>query len=213
MAAEQDLTRLLTLLTAACSNVLQVERSTIWVVDPEAGGVFTRVAEGMDAIRVPKGKGIVGIVVTESGEPLVIPDAYADPRFNQEIDRQTGFTTRQILCYPLKDIEQKRVVGMIQALNKTGGRNFVAYDTELAAVFAAQAGVVLEQAALREQAIEKASGCRPRWIWRAPFSSACCRAKIRIWRSSTSPAATGPRRRPAATISITPRCLMAVSRS
>src|SRR5579862_2186013 len=79
MAAEQDLARLLSLLASACSNVLQVERSSIWVVDPEAGDLFTRVAEKMDAIRVPKGKGIVGAAAAD-GEPLLIPDAYADSR-------------------------------------------------------------------------------------------------------------------------------------
>ena len=154
MAAEQDLARLLSLLASACSNVLQVERSSIWVVDPEAGDLFTRVAEKMDAIRVPKGKGIVGAAAAD-GEPLLIPDAYADARFNPEVDKKSGFRTRQILCYPLKDVEGARVVGVIQALNKTGGRDFNPYDMELASIIAAQAGVVLEQAALREQAIEK----------------------------------------------------------
>jgi sigma-B regulation protein RsbU (phosphoserine phosphatase) len=154
MSAEPDLTSLLTMLAAACSTVLQVERSSIWLVDPQAGDLFTRVAEKMDAIRVPKGKGIVG-AVAEDGLPLVIEDAYGDARFNPEVDKKSGFRTRQILCQPLKDIEGSRVVGVIQALNKTEGRSFNAYDVELASILAGQAGVVLEQAALREQAIEK----------------------------------------------------------
>src|SRR5439155_22225529 len=108
MAAEPDLTRLLMLLAAACSKVLQVERTSIWVVDPSNGDLFTRVAEGMDALRVPKGKGIVG-AVAESGETILIPDAYADARFNPEVDKKSGFRTREILCLPLKDIENTHV--------------------------------------------------------------------------------------------------------
>jgi sigma-B regulation protein RsbU (phosphoserine phosphatase) len=154
MAAEADLTRLLMLLAAACSKVLQVERTSIWVVDPENGDLFTRVAEGVDAIRIGQGKGIVGAVAA-NGEPLLIPDAYADARFNPEIDKKTGFKTREILCLPLKDIDGTRVVGVIQALNKNGGQKLGEYDIQLASIIAAQAGVVLEQAALREQAIER----------------------------------------------------------
>lgn len=154
IAAEPDLTRLLVMLAASCSRVLQVERTSIWVVDPENGDLFTRVSEGMDAIRVPKGKGIVG-AVAEAGEPLLIPDAYADSRFNPDVDKKTGFKTRQILCIPMKDIDGQRVVGVIQALNKAGGENLGGYDMELASIIAAQVGVVLEQAALREQAMER----------------------------------------------------------
>jgi len=153
MAAETDLTRLLILLAKASSKVLQAERTSIWVVDPRTGELFTRVAEGTDGIRIPAGAGIVGAVAA-AGEPLLIPDAYADARFNPAVDKKTGFTTREILCHPLKNADGARVVGVLQALNKSApdGSAFDAYDQELAGVFAAQAGVVLEEAALREMA-------------------------------------------------------------
>ena len=154
MAAESDLTRLLILLTAACSKVLHVERTSIWLVDPTTGELFTRVAEGVDAIRVPKGRGIVG-AVAEQGETVLIADAYADARFNPEVDLKTGFRTRNILCVPLRDIDGTRVVGVVQSLNKASGEAFSPYDVELAKIIAAQAGVVLEQAALRESALER----------------------------------------------------------
>lgn len=154
MAAEPDLTRLLVLLAAACSKVLQVERTSIWVVDAATDDLFTRVAEGVDALRVPKGVGLVGAVAA-NGETILIPDAYADERFNPEFDKKSGFRTREILCLPLKDIENNRVVGVIQALNKVDGGSLGPYDLELAGLIGAQVGVVLEQAALREQALEK----------------------------------------------------------
>jgi len=153
MAAQTDLTKLLVMLAASCSKVLQVERSTIWVVDAGSGDLFSRVAEKMDALHVPKGKGIVGAVAAD-GEMLLIPDAYADSRFNPEVDKKSGFKTRDILCLPLKDVEGTRVVGVLQALNKAGG-GLNSYDVELASLIAAQVGVVLDQAALREQANEK----------------------------------------------------------
>ncbi|MCY3022039.1 MAG: SpoIIE family protein phosphatase [Planctomycetota bacterium] len=153
MAAQPDLTRLLVMLAASCSKVLEAERTSIWVVDLQTGDLYTRVAEGMGAIHVPRGKGIVG-AVAESAQTVLIPDAYADPRFNPEVDRTSGFRTRDILCLPLKDIEGTRVVGVLQALNKTDGA-MDDYDVELASIIGAQVGVVLEQAALREQAMER----------------------------------------------------------
>jgi serine phosphatase RsbU (regulator of sigma subunit) len=154
IAAEPDLTRLLALLAASCSKALEVERSSIWVVDPKTGDLFTRVAEKMESIRVPAGKGIVGAVAADN-RTLLIPDAYADGRFNPDVDKKTGFRTRQILCLPLHDCDGGRVVGVIQALNKADGKDFAAYDIEVASIIAAQAGVALSQAALREEAQER----------------------------------------------------------
>jgi len=153
MAAEPDLARLLMMLAAACTKVLQVERTSVWVVDQSTGGLLTRVAEGMDVIRVPKGKGIVGAAAA-GGQAILIPDAYADPRFNPEVDKMSGFHTREILCLLLRDVTGKRVVGVLQALNKKDGK-LSAYDVELASTIGAQAGVMLEQAALREEAQER----------------------------------------------------------
>lgn len=46
--------------------------------------------EGLSEIRIPSGAGIAGSVF-KSGEALVIPDAYADARFNRDVDRGTLF--------------------------------------------------------------------------------------------------------------------------
>ena len=56
-------------------------------------------AEGLkkNQIKVPKDKGIVGHVFMNK-EKLKIDDAYQDVRFNKEIDKKTGFRTKNILC-------------------------------------------------------------------------------------------------------------------
>ena len=50
--------------------------------------------------RFSSEKGIAGYVAT-SGKLLNIKDAYSDPRFNREVDVQTGYTTHTILCVPM----------------------------------------------------------------------------------------------------------------
>jgi GAF domain-containing protein len=56
-----------------------------------------------------------------SGHVLNIPDAYADPRFNREIDRHSGFRTGNLLNVPVIDRTGDRL-GVVQVLNKRGGQ-------------------------------------------------------------------------------------------
>ncbi|HJW99734.1 MAG TPA: GAF domain-containing protein, partial [Terriglobales bacterium] len=103
---------------------------------------------GITEIRIPLGAGIAGSVAL-SGEIINIPDAYADPRFNREVDKRTGYTTRSILCMPMKDASEK-IIGVFQLLNKESGA-FTAEDEQLLQAFAAQAGIAVRNAILNEE--------------------------------------------------------------
>lgn len=81
--------------------------------------------------RVPMVGSIAGACAT-SGEVLNIPDAYADPRFNSGMDKQTGFHTRCMLCEPVRTYHGAgEVVGVIMLLNKIGAPSFDEHDEEL----------------------------------------------------------------------------------
>lgn len=69
-----------------------------------------------EEIRISWGQGIIGHVA-QSGTLLNIPDAYADPRFNQDVDSKTGYRTRSILSCPIID-QDGTVLGVAQAINK-----------------------------------------------------------------------------------------------
>jgi len=103
-------------------------------------------------IRMPAERGIVGETI-RSGQTVNVPDAYADARFNRDVDRRTGFRTRNILSVPLRDYEGS-LVGVLQVLNKRSGP-FDAYDITLAETLGAQAGVALQRARLIEHYVEK----------------------------------------------------------
>ena len=104
-------------------------------------------------IRIPLGVGIAGHVA-RTREPLNVPDAYADPRFNPQFDRDTGFRTRSILCAPALT-NAGRLIGVIQVLNKVGRAAFTADDERLLAAFASIAGIALDRARLVEAFLEK----------------------------------------------------------
>jgi adenylate cyclase len=143
---ENILEQLLRAFTLKIGQILRADRTTIFLVDEEKEQLWSKVAQGTDAqsleIRVPLAAGIAGHVAT-TGKPLNIADAYSHPLFNAEIDRQTGYHTRNILCMPIFSTKQ-RVVAVVQLINKEGNLAFDAADEQLFEEFAQSIGIILE---------------------------------------------------------------------
>ncbi|XP_077145289.1 cAMP and cAMP-inhibited cGMP 3',5'-cyclic phosphodiesterase 10A isoform X2 [Ranitomeya variabilis] len=97
--------------------------------EDEGKPVFKKTKE----IRFSIEKGIAG-QVARTGEVLNIPDAYADPRFNREVDLYTGYTTRNILCMPI--VSRGSVIGVVQMVNKLSGSAFSKTDENNFKMFA-----------------------------------------------------------------------------
>ncbi|XP_061083836.1 cAMP and cAMP-inhibited cGMP 3',5'-cyclic phosphodiesterase 10A isoform X2 [Conger conger] len=95
----------------------------------EGKPVFRKTKE----IRFSIDKGIAG-QVARTGEVLNIPDAYADPRFNRDVDLYTGYTTRNILCMPI--VSRGTVIGVVQMVNKLSGSAFTKTDENNFKMFA-----------------------------------------------------------------------------
>ncbi|MBU0639305.1 MAG: GAF domain-containing protein, partial [Planctomycetes bacterium] len=152
LAATTDLDVLLGMIVEAACDVLDCERATIFLYDDAAHELYARVATGADEIRFAAELGIAG-AAAQQRVVVNVPDAYADERFNQEIDRQTGFHTRNLLTFPLENLEGE-LMGVLQALNKAGGP-FDQDDEALARLLSAQAGVALHRWRLLEEYAEK----------------------------------------------------------
>jgi adenylate cyclase len=137
-------------LMAVVTEALNADRSTLFLHDAETGELFSRVLQGdtIGEIRFPSQLGVAGSVFTR-GEAEIIPDAYADPRFNQEVDRKTGYRTRNILCVPICN-KKREVIGVTQVLNKLTGE-FDAEDQRLLEGLSLQASAALENAHLFEK--------------------------------------------------------------
>ena len=81
-----------------------------------------------------------------TGATVNIPDAYVDARFNQDVDRQTGYRTQSVLCMPVVNKEGRKLA-VIQVLNKRGGP-FRSVDERRLRAFTAQIAIALENARL-----------------------------------------------------------------
>ena len=103
------------------TEALNADRSSLFLYDADAGELFSRVMQGdaIGEIRFPSNVGVAGSVFTR-GEAEIIADAYTDPRFNQDVDRHTGYRTRNILCVPIRN-KKREVIRVTQVLNKNSG--------------------------------------------------------------------------------------------
>ncbi len=147
LTSERDLERLLRMIIEETTEVMEADRSSLFLIDREKDEMWAKIAQGAETaeIRFPVGTGIAG-TVGKTGEIVNIADAYDDVRFNREIDRRTGYRTRSILCAPLRNM-QGTIIGAVQVLNKRTG-TFTADDEALLTALASQAAIALENADL-----------------------------------------------------------------
>ncbi|MBI4656133.1 MAG: HD domain-containing protein [Elusimicrobia bacterium] len=149
IAIETNLNRLLELIAEQVKRLLNGDRCTVFVLDKQTNELWSKVAHGLEhtEIRMPFGKGIVGIVA-QTGQPINIKNAYSDDRFSSEIDRVTGYKTRNILAVPLKDVTGK-IIGVFEVINKMDG-DFDAEDEGMLFLLGSFASAAIENAQLYE---------------------------------------------------------------
>jgi len=150
VAAEQSLDKMLEVLVELGNELLEVERTTVFLHDPKTAELYARIAHGGPPvnIRILDTEGIAGHVF-QVGKGVVIADAYADDRFNKEVDRQTGFKTRNLITVPIRNARDQ-TIGVVQSLNKKGG-DFTERDVTFLEGLTRQASVALQGAQTIEE--------------------------------------------------------------
>jgi GAF domain-containing protein len=151
-----DVLLLLSEILDASMAVLKANDGTIMLTDEDTGDLVFTVVRGTAAdrligYRLPKGMGIAGWVAQHQ-QPQLVRDVRRDPRFYGQVDDAFGFNTRSMICVPVF-LDDGRVLGVIEVLNKTADRDFTQDDLNLTQVVAALAATALRRA---ERAIEYA---------------------------------------------------------
>lgn len=148
--SQLNLPELLRAIISAARELLQSETGSLLLLDEEKNELTFEVAGGetVKELRVPADQGIAGWVV-QHGEPAIVDDVPNDPRFYDQIDRQSGFTTRSMLAVPLK--LRDRTIGVVELVNKRGAASFSERDLDIATALAAQAAVAIENARLYQK--------------------------------------------------------------
>ncbi|MCL4510429.1 MAG: ATP-binding protein [Bacteroidetes bacterium] len=142
-----EIDRVLQLILNEAMRITDAERGTIYLVDDNTNEIWSRIIVGneMNEIRQPIGKGISGYVA-ETGETINIQEAYNDPRFNPEFDLKSGFKTKNILCVPMRNKDNK-IIGVFQLINKRKGK-FDSEDETFLKAFSIHASIAIENSRL-----------------------------------------------------------------
>ena len=114
-----DLDRVLAQVIDRVNEFLHIDATSVSLLDPESQELVIKMTVGQATdpqagLHLPPSAGIAGWVARH-GEAVVIQDAQLDDRFYPGVDQLTGFTTRGLLCVPLRI--QSRTIGVIQAIS------------------------------------------------------------------------------------------------
>jgi GAF domain-containing protein len=146
LAAGEGHRPLLQSIVEVARAIFGARAASIMLLDEQTGElVFEAVTgEGEDTLigrRIPSGTGIAGWVA-ESGQPLVVEDVSADPRFAVDEARRTGYVPKGLMAVPLA--REDRVLGVLNVLDRPERRRFSVAEMDLLALFATQAAVALD---------------------------------------------------------------------
>lgn len=146
LAASERHRPLLQSIVEVARAIFGARAASIMLLDEQTNElVFEAVTgEGEDTLvgrRVPSGTGIGGWVV-ESGQPLVIEDVAADPRWSREQAQRTGYLPKGMMAAPL--LLEDRTLGVLYVLDRPERRRFSVAEMDLLGLFASQAAIALD---------------------------------------------------------------------
>ncbi|KAM9468762.1 cGMP-dependent 3',5'-cyclic phosphodiesterase isoform 4-T4 [Clarias gariepinus] len=153
-----DVSVLLQEIIVEARNLSNAEICSVFLLDRVSHELVAKVFDGgvvnddEKEFRIPADQGIAGHVAT-TGKILNIKDAYSHPLFYRGVDDSTGFRTRNILCFPIKD-ENGDVIGVAELVNKTNGPWFNRFDEDLATAFSIYCGISIAHSLLYKRVHE-----------------------------------------------------------
>ena len=138
--------------------IVPAERCTIFIIEMGTKKICSIVGTGLQKMRIepPKYKSIVGNVIS-TGQPMVAADLDSSYGYHTEVDRQTGFVTRNMVCAPIKSLTGHGVTGAVQVLNSTRGDAFTADDLAMVNEVAGHLSISIESILLNQEILRISS--------------------------------------------------------
>ncbi|MBA2943865.1 HD domain-containing protein [Paenibacillus sp. CGMCC 1.16610] len=157
IANERVLENVLMLMADMGREMIVSDRCTVWLLDKSKNELWSKVAHGLDEIRIPSTAGLVGYAVTHD-KAVFIDDAYTNEPYKTYLlngalrtDQQTGYRTKALMVIPFRD-SQGEIMGAYQAINKlTECQQFSDKDMEYLTLASSYAGKSLESALLTNE--------------------------------------------------------------
>lgn len=134
-------------------ELTNAERGTFYIIDKEKEQLWSLVATGMttDKIILRIGEGVAGWVA-KTGKILNLQDVHKEEHFKQEFDQRSGFKTRNMLCYPIRN-PQHEIVAVLQLLNKKVN-HFTKQDEEIISAISIHCSIAFKNALIHETQLD-----------------------------------------------------------
>jgi HD-GYP domain-containing protein (c-di-GMP phosphodiesterase class II)/phosphoribosyl 1,2-cyclic phosphodiesterase len=121
VSSSRDYDDVIRILADMGKALTSADRCSVWIVDEEKKTIWTKIAHGLEnKLELPMDSGLVGHSIM-SGEKILIDDVYDDDRFNRDIDKQTGYSTKSMMVIPMFDSDDD-IIGAFQVMNHRGAR-------------------------------------------------------------------------------------------
>ena len=156
IASSSQLTQLVENITKMAQKALKASASSMLLFDDNEQELFFDVVKGqavrrLRKVRLNTGSGIAGWVALH-GRPIIVNDVNQDGRFDKSIDKITGFKTKSIICVPM--MTHRKIIGVIEVLNKLDGSNFTQHDLEALVSVSATAATSIENIRLQQNVLD-----------------------------------------------------------
>jgi len=135
------------------AELTNADRGSLYLVEKEKGEIWSLVALGeeMKEIRLKIGEGLAGYVA-KTGETINIPNVQKDPRFKSDYDKSSGYVTKNMICFPIKN-KQGEIIGVLQLLNCAHGE-FTKRDEEFLNALSVHSAIAIQNAELVEKLLQ-----------------------------------------------------------
>ncbi len=146
ISREQQIEELVRLNADFARDLIGADRCSLWLVDDAKNELWTKVAHGVAPLHIPMGEGLIGACIRDN-QVLLVNNAEEESRLLRQVDHDSGYHTRQVLCVPL--IAEGKVIGALQLLNKPSG--FTETDAGLLGLLSHFAASAIDSERLRQE--------------------------------------------------------------
>lgn len=151
-----DLNILLEKIVESAMIVAEGEAASLLILENDGKRLRFEVAigpKGIEAKKIVVGlNGIAGWVI-KNNKGLIANDVANDPRFDPTVQESTGYKNRNMVAVPMciKD----ECIGVIEVLNKVGGKDFDSDDLTVLGLFANQTAIAYQNARFYKRSREE----------------------------------------------------------
>ncbi len=140
--ATSDIDEIMLELSGDICSLFNADRLTIYTIGEDKASIISKVKTGLNSfkdLRLPISDQSVAGHVALARNIVNIHDVYDEVelkainpslRFLQEVDKRTGYRTKQMLVAPIADAESTELLGVVQIINNKDGVSFTTVAEE-----------------------------------------------------------------------------------